>query len=80
MQKCWIVVRDTLEMRATFRHLTEESARKEAERLTRTHGERFLVFGLVGLCEVARPPVAWVEPVGVEVEHNNESPDVESPF
>lgn len=60
MQTFWIVIADRTELRASNRHVSFEAAREEAERLTRQHGGRFLVFELVGACKPAQPPVDWI--------------------
>jgi hypothetical protein len=44
----------------TFKHGSEESARREAERLARVHsGKRFYVLVAEAACEIPDPPLIW---------------------
>lgn len=56
----WMVLRDGTTY-TSYRHETEESARKEAERLARENpNTRFYVLRCVGAAICLRSPVAWM--------------------
>lgn len=59
----WVVCRDARTLSATVRHMAEQAAKDEAERLTAKENAPFYVLRMELLCEPAARPVQWVVPV-----------------
>ncbi len=61
MDKFWIVMRDKSETYVVKRHVTEEEAKAEAERLCRKENARFFILEVTAYVEPKDMPVAWQE-------------------
>ena len=60
MDPFYIVMCDTAQTSISTRHVIEDDARDEAERLCKKTGKCFIVLKAVACVQVAELPVKWV--------------------